>query len=143
MRRPHEPKIAAAAGLALLILIVNAVLSYRATRKVVQYGDEVSHCQRVLLELDATRSALADAEAADRGYLISGRETDLEPYRSDAEEIDGRLNRLEAMVAKSALERQMPDLRIAVGNDLGRLDEAIVLRRRRGLGGQNGSNRRR
>ena len=46
----------------------------------------------------------------------------------------GPLNRLEALIANTALQRGMPNLRIAVSNDLGRLDEAIGLRRRRGLG---------
>src|SRR5215468_3645908 len=130
MRRPYEPKVAAAAGLALLVLVVNAIVSYRATKRVIQYGDHVSHSHQALLELEATRTALSDAEAAERDYLISGQGTDLEPYWSDVEEINGRLNRLEAMVANSSLERRMPDLRTAVNNDLGRLDEAIDLRRR-------------
>src|SRR5262249_43964981 len=134
MRRPHEPKIAAAAGLALLVLIVNAFLSYRATRRVIQYGDEVSHSRQALMELEATRSVLIDAEAAERGYLISRKETDLEAYWSDVEEIDGRLNRLEAMVSSPTLQRGMPDLRTAVSNDLGKLERAIGLRRRLGLG---------
>src|SRR5262245_51395393 len=134
MRRPHEPKIAAAAGLALLVLIFNAVLSYRATRRVIQYGDELSHTREALMELEETRSVLIDAEAAERGYLISGKKTDLEVYWSDVEEIDGRLNRLEAMVPNPTLQRGMPDLRTAVNNDLGRLERAIGLRRRLALG---------
>ncbi|HKF54693.1 MAG TPA: CHASE3 domain-containing protein, partial [Blastocatellia bacterium] len=133
MKRPHEPKIAAAAGLVLLVLIVNAVLSYRATTRVIHDVDEVSRTREALMELEVTRSVLTDAEAAERGYLISGKEADLESYWSDVEEIDGRLNRLEAVVSP-VRQRGMPALRAVVSNNLETLEQEIGLRRRLGPG---------
>ena len=85
------------------------------------------------MELEVTRSVLTDAEAAERGYLISGKEADLESYWSDVEEIDGRLNRLEAVVSP-VRQRGMPALRAVVSNNLETLEQEIGLRRRLGPG---------
>jgi PAS domain S-box-containing protein len=129
MRRPGEPKIAAAVGFGFLVLAVIATLSHRETKRAFRYDDDISHTQQALLALKETKSALMDAEATVRGYLVSGKEGDLKSYWSDVKEMDRHLNELEAMVTDPSLQSGIPGLRAAVNNDLRRLGEAAALRR--------------
>ncbi|MGZ6079345.1 MAG: sensor histidine kinase [Myxococcaceae bacterium] len=54
----------------------------------------VHHALLVVVELDAFLSALRDAETGQRGFLLTGRESYLTPYRAGAQEAPARLDSL-------------------------------------------------
>jgi CHASE3 domain sensor protein len=70
------------------VLIANAALSYRSTSTLINRTEWVMHTDRVIAELEATLSTLKDAETGERGYIITGEETYLEPYQAALGQID-------------------------------------------------------
>src|SRR5450432_3600582 len=72
-------------GLSLLILIIISVASYSSIQNLLVGSQWVDHTDSVLIELEHTLSTLQDAETGQRGYLLTGDTSFLEPY-SGAEE---------------------------------------------------------
>ncbi|GEN81415.1 methyl-accepting chemotaxis protein [Actinotalea fermentans] len=71
-----------AAGFALVVVLMTAIgaVSYTNTQALVENSDWVEHTHEVLDGTDAITSALKDAETGQRGYLITGVRSYLEPY---------------------------------------------------------------
>ncbi len=112
-----EKKIVAGTGVVLLILLINALVSYRATRGLIDNERLVTHSYQVLAELEGVMSTMTDAETGERGYLITGEEPFLEPYQAAIERIDSNVKRLSQLTADEpnqqaripALERKIAD----------------------------------
>ncbi|PYV49357.1 MAG: hypothetical protein DMG92_11220, partial [Acidobacteria bacterium] len=125
-----------AAGLAViaLILAVAAGLTYRSSRAFIQASEWVSHTHEVLTELESTVSAVADAQTATRGYIITGQEALLEPYKAAAPAIRNHIERLESLTADNpSQQRHLADLRAAVTKKLESLQLNINLRSQQGF----------
>lgn len=74
-------KIGAGFALALAILVVIGTVTYRSTAKLTETAEWVAHTYRVLDELEGVLSGMKDAETGQRGYILTGDEKYLEPYR--------------------------------------------------------------
>jgi len=68
-------------ALAIVVLVLAFLFMNSNLSRIERNGDQVLHSNAVLDELDAVLLALVDAETGQRGYLITGVETFLEPYR--------------------------------------------------------------
>ncbi|OLB20909.1 MAG: hypothetical protein AUH15_10390 [Acidobacteriales bacterium 13_2_20CM_55_8] len=92
MKWSIEKKTAAGLGLAGLILLFVAGLSYRSGRRFIEASQLVAHTHAVLAELEATLSGVADAQTAARGFIITGQDAFLEPYGTAAPEVRAHLS---------------------------------------------------
>jgi methyl-accepting chemotaxis protein len=75
-------KIGAGFALAAGILLIIAAVSYHTTAKLTDTAEWVTHTHKVLEKLDGIIQAFTDAETGQRGYVITGQESYLDPYRS-------------------------------------------------------------
>ena len=73
-------KIGTGFALALAILVAIGAVSYRSTAKLTDTAEWVDHTHQVLEKLEALLSGMIDIETGDRGYVITGEESYLEPY---------------------------------------------------------------
>ena len=81
--------------------------------------------QRTLLGL---LSAVQDAETGQRGYLLTGDLTYLDPYRTARTNADSLLDRLDGLVSWNPVQvRRVPSLRAAVSEKMAELDETVRL----------------
>lgn len=64
----------------LVILIISSVASYVSISNLLKSSGLVNHSNRVIIELNAIRSAVTDAETGQRGYLLTGEKEFLDPY---------------------------------------------------------------
>src|SRR6202790_2717148 len=78
-------KIASGFGLALAVLLVVGAVSYDSTTKLSSSADWVRHTHEVLTGLDEILSGMKDAETGQRGYIITGEPSYLEPYQGSRE----------------------------------------------------------
>src|SRR5690242_2437303 len=85
--------------LMLATLVAVGVQSCRSTRRFRQANVQVARAREERRRLIALRLAVEQAAASERGYLISGEERDLEPYRSAVAEIAEDLKELKAAVS--------------------------------------------
>src|SRR5580693_1186687 len=75
-------RLVAGFGLAALTLLLMALVSYRNANLLIDTEHWVGHTHQVRAELADLLSELKDAETGQRGYIITGDESYLEPYKS-------------------------------------------------------------
>ena len=77
---------------------------------------------------------MQDAETGQRGYIVTGEDRYLDPYRSATAAIDGKLRDLKELTADNpAQQRRLETLGPLVSQKLGELKETIDLRRDKGV----------
>src|SRR6266403_4488 len=74
--------------IATAILVFVGWQSYRNTARFAEAAEWRKHTYDVLRNLDETVARLVDAETGQRGYLLTGEEAYLEPYRATIKSID-------------------------------------------------------
>jgi len=123
-------KLAAGFGLAALVLLVIVVVSYRTTVTLVDNDDALTHSYEVRAAFRQVLSDAKDAETGQRGYLLTGADDYLTPYRSAATAIKGSLDDLHRLTAGSPTqERQVAEIETAANAKLAELAQTIDLRR--------------
>jgi signal transduction histidine kinase/CHASE3 domain sensor protein/ActR/RegA family two-component response regulator len=118
--------------LGLLAIIV--IVSYQTTERFVAASEETAATSRLLLELERTLSTMRDLETGQRGFLITGDESYLQPYAEALVRIRTDGDRLLALAADrpsdaakvAAVQRQ-------INTKLNDLQSAIQARRHQGL----------
>lgn len=96
----------------VLLLLLNAGLSYYATADLIEKESRVQGTLNFLVALKDTFSALQDAESGQRGFLISGEDLYLEPYEKAMDTIESHLAIL--MNLQSELPEQRANIRTLV-----------------------------
>ena len=64
----------------LVVIIASTWLSFKSLERIVANDRRVDFSRSVIDELEATLSTLKDAEAGQRGFIITGEESYLDPY---------------------------------------------------------------
>ncbi|HEY4590095.1 MAG TPA: CHASE3 domain-containing protein, partial [Thermoanaerobaculia bacterium] len=103
---PHRGRLFAAFGLVLAFALADAVVSYRMTLRLIENERWVTHTHEVLNELEGTLSALKDAETGERGYIITGDESYLAPYKTGIVEVQEHLGSLRSLTADNARQQR-------------------------------------
>jgi len=114
----------------LAILVADAYVIKRQLDRQIETGHWVSHTRQVQLELSEVESLLKDAETGQRGFLYTGGEQYLAPYRAALAQIDSHINALEALTSDNPRQQSaITDLRALVQSKLGELAGTIALYR--------------
>jgi hypothetical protein len=87
-------KIAAGFALSFVLLAAIGAMAYRSIDALSQTSYSVAHTHVVLERIASLLSLLADAETGQRGYIISGDESFLEPYQAASPAIATTVNDL-------------------------------------------------
>ncbi|MFT3879639.1 MAG: CHASE3 domain-containing protein [Gemmatales bacterium] len=77
--------------LVFLVLIANSVLSYINFRHVAQSTDQVKNQYEMMLLTDQIEKLLLNAETGHRGYVITQRDSYLQPYDQALNLLDAKL----------------------------------------------------
>ncbi len=128
-----EQKLVLAFGLVLVLLVANAVLSYRGTRALLDASARTVHTHEVLGKLKDTLLTMTDAETGQRGFLLTGEAAYLKPYEAAVARLEEHLARLKQLTADNPEQRRRTarlEERIAVRLKI--LKEGLSLRRRQG-----------
>jgi signal transduction histidine kinase len=118
-------------ALAFIVLIGNAVLSYYNRRVLHDNDQRVARSYAVLADVESLYSALQEAETGQRGYLITGLDRYLAPYR----DADTRAHALLASLERDSADHPaqldaLPLLRQKIGKKFDELNMTIALRQR-------------
>ena len=119
-------------GPAVVVALVAAAALWSGHSAVVQ-DSWVEHTLQVRLELAAISQRLTDAEAGERGYIITGDRHFLAPYEGTAGDVDRDLSDLRAFTIDNPIQTPRIDsLANVAARTFTWLDAAITLRRDRG-----------
>ncbi|HZW32741.1 MAG TPA: PAS domain S-box protein, partial [Isosphaeraceae bacterium] len=134
MQQPTPQRLAIGYTLAIAILILNAVVTFASLRTLLGNWSSLIHHQEVLVRLEGVLSDLRDAETGQRGYLLTGKETYLEPYRSAVAVIDADIERLRTLTADDPMHRDRVEaIRRKAAEKLSELQVTIDARQEHGL----------
>ncbi len=75
---------------------------------------------------------LTDAESAQRGYLLTGDSSYLEPYTEAVANVDAAFDRLHAAYGGHDNSREFQELRVLTGKKLGEIEDTLALFKKRG-----------
>jgi signal transduction histidine kinase len=75
---------------------------------------------------------LADAESGQRGYLLTGDSSYLQPYTEAVANVEAALDRVHDAYGGSDDSAEFQELRILTGKKLGELEDTLALSKRRG-----------
>src|SRR5262245_28311871 len=89
-------------GLLVLLLVLNAGLTYYNTRQLHEAAGRVTQAHQVLDSLAAVISSAKDAETGQRGFVITGDPEFLEPYNQAVASIHRLVDDVERLIRNDA-----------------------------------------
>ena len=114
--------------LLLGLLVVNALITQRQLRGMIEHQARVEFTQQVLLAVNQTQSLVEDADTGELGYLYTANPQYLRPYTQAFEELGPQLDLLKKMTAGHTPEAgEVEQLRVLVESKLGNLASNILL----------------
>jgi methyl-accepting chemotaxis protein len=127
-------KIGAGYALALFILAVLGMVSYRSTTGLIEAAQLQVHSYQVLENLAGVLSALKDAETGQRGYIMVGEDRYLEPYQTGTAVVNKALQNLRGLtVDNPGQQHRLDALEPLIAAKLSELKETIDLRKSKGF----------
>jgi CheY-like chemotaxis protein/CHASE3 domain sensor protein len=118
----------------IVFFVVSGALAYLNIRTIRDGNQKVIQSQQTVTALSDILSAAQDAETGQRGFLLTGNERYLEPYRAALASIPARLESLKLSTHDNASQQaRLKELAGRLDDKLGELKETIELRRTRGL----------
>jgi methyl-accepting chemotaxis protein len=123
-------RLAAGFGLAGFTLLVIVTVSYRNINHLIEIQGWVSHTHQVQSVLDDLLSEMKDAETGQRGYLITGVDSYLDPYQSAIGRIKRTIEEFRSLTADNpAQQRRAAAIPPLVEAKLAELKQTIDIRR--------------
>ena len=118
----------------LTVILSNAGLSYQALTTLVASVDQVELSLERLEAIRASLSTLKGAESGQRGFIITGDKSYLQPYYGAVEAIDSNLATLTFLsVGQPYQTKQLETLKVLTAAKLNEFDTTIELRRNSGF----------
>src|SRR6218665_938778 len=106
MQPNHIKALQAGFGLSLLILIATSAASFVSIRNLIYSSEQVNHTNAVLKQLENAISFAKDAETGQRGYLLSGDSTFLDPYWEASEKTMRALDTVASLTTDNTVQQQ-------------------------------------
>jgi len=127
-----EAKVLCGFVAAILIILIGGGFTYRYGADFARSAEWVARTQQVRALQGHVYTTLSDAQAAQRGYVLLGNESEQEEYKRFAAETRGHLDDLDRLVVDAAQRQLLAELRTRVEERLARLDLGISIFENRG-----------
>ncbi len=125
-----EPRTFTGFLVAVAAVIIIAVLSYDSSRQTTATSQGLTRSIEALSQLQAMLSTLKDAETGQRGYLLTGRESYLEPFETATQALAPETAAARSLVADEPAQRHRLESLIALANvKMQELTQTVDLRR--------------
>lgn len=127
-------KISSGFALALAILVVIGVVSYRDSTGLIASADWVTHTYQVLTGLDGIIKAMEDVETGERGFVITGADPFLEPYTSGKAAVEPMVKDVRQLTSDNpSQQKRLDDLETLIASRLEISQAGIDARRTAGF----------
>jgi PAS domain S-box-containing protein len=114
-------------ALTLAVLIGGGVLGYMNARRLIANDRTVAQTDDAIVELALALSTLQDAETGQRGYLLTGNEDYLQPYKEATTRLPQEMGRIRSLLSDAAQQARLAVLEEDVALKLGELARTIAL----------------
>src|SRR4030081_3050690 len=132
MKIPHSRPILVSFGLAATALVLCALLllEWQGGTAAVESFEWVSHTLEIQRELATVEARMSEAEAGQRGYLLTGQPRFLAPYTAATNNVRARLANLRNLVVDNPAQlRRLLAIESLSRTKLAELDSTIKLER--------------
>jgi signal transduction histidine kinase/DNA-binding response OmpR family regulator/CHASE3 domain sensor protein len=132
--RKMDRRTSLALVVVVIFFVVSGLLAYKNVRSIRDNNEKVIHSQQTVTALSEILSAAQDAETGQRGFLLTGNDRYLEPYRGALASAGPRLDAVrEGVKDNAAQQARLKALTIRFNDKLAELKETIDLRRTQGM----------
>src|SRR4051812_4217259 len=100
-----ERRVGAGFLVALLALAVARFISYHATTRSLEARGQLATKREIVADIAAVMTTLQDAETGQRGYLLTGDESYLQPYNKAHEQVGQKMQQLRRLLNISPQEQ--------------------------------------
>ncbi|WP_411275379.1 response regulator [Daejeonella sp.] len=117
-------------GLSLLILVLSSTASFMSIDALLDSSQMVSHTNEVIQELDNMMLSLKDAETSQRGYLLTGLEDFLEPYKGIRQRALASLTHIRELTTDNSFQQKNRDqLEVLIEERITYMERVISLKK--------------
>ncbi|KKO89725.1 histidine kinase [Sphingobacterium sp. Ag1] len=121
-------------GISLLILLASSTASYISIHKQNHNSAMVDHSRRVMSRVNKILQDLQNAETGQRGFLLTGMEKFLEPYKTGLQSLPQSLSRAHDLTSDNPEQQQIIDtLSTLVQSRLAKLESLVNIKKRGGM----------
>lgn len=118
---------------AAVIVFLNTWWALQSVGTLATNASLVAHSWQVVHQVERVLGSAVDAETGERGYLISGSDSFLEPYSVARRDLPGELDHLQALIADDPVQLERTrDLRASLDRRMLVLQRAVDMRRHGG-----------
>ncbi|WP_198651368.1 response regulator [Dyella sp. C11] len=118
----------------IVFFVVSGFVAYQNVRTIRDDNQKVIQSQETVTALNEILSSVQDAETGQRGFLLTGNERYLEPYRAALASIPARVDTIRTLTRDNPRQQQrLKELSGRLDDKLAELKDTIELRRSRGL----------
>jgi methyl-accepting chemotaxis protein len=118
----------------VVALLLSGFISFSYNLLLKNYRDAVDHTFQVMSGIDNVLLRLQDAETGQRGFIITGDEAYLAPFKSAEQQLSEALAGLGRLVSDNADQQiEIANLQQLADGKLSELQDTIVTRRNEGL----------
>jgi CheY-like chemotaxis protein/CHASE3 domain sensor protein/putative methionine-R-sulfoxide reductase with GAF domain len=129
-----EKKILSGFVICSLMLLLVGVISFRNSEKFISSNQWVNHTHEVLNEFEQIRVSFIDAETGERGYIITGDESYLEPFNSAKSKIFEHLDKIKKLtVDNPGQQKNIKEIEEKAELQIKRLEEVVQARKTDGF----------
>ena len=116
----------------VVLLVSNAVIGYRNTQSLETTSQWIAHSLTAMERLVQLQSLLTDAETGQRGYLLTGDETYLEPYLTAKPKISEEIAALNTLVSENPKQLERLNLLQQLAQQRLTIIESTIIARQAG-----------
>src|SRR5580704_9846760 len=99
-------RIAVGFAVSFILLAAIGIVAYRSIDSLTKSSYAVTHSHAVLEHLSAVLNQLTDAETGQRGFVITGDDAYLEPYRSGTAAVPRLMEELRELTADNPNQQE-------------------------------------
>jgi signal transduction histidine kinase len=130
---PLEHRVMAVFALSIALLGATGLAAWTSTGQSAQQAQRVQREQEALTRLASLRLSLADAEAGARGFVITGEDRFLEPYRDARVRSQAELEALRALAGEALPVQRLDSIAVLVARRHDLLADTVQIRRSQGF----------
>ncbi|MCZ4107865.1 response regulator [Brevundimonas diminuta] len=123
-------------GLALVLsfFLATGLVAWRNVEVLRANNQQIIHTHEVIVAVDELLSAAQDAETGQRGYLLTGNVSYLQPYETATRDLNRRLGDIAELTRDNPVQQgHLNQLRARLDAKLAELDAALQARRTEGM----------
>lgn len=134
MRWTVGAKIGAGFLLGVIIFLIVGAIVHRNTNALVAAAQVRKQSYQTLQSIESVVSAIKDAETGQRGYLITGQDSYLDPYKEAQQKLGDEVAKARKLTEKNpAHQERLALVEKDIAAKMAELEETIVLRRDKGF----------